>query len=336
MAGGENARAIIGLEITDKGRDMSDRNLILSLAKVAIAAAWADGEITQKEVNSVKEVLMRLPNSGGKSGPQLTAREFAMLEMYARMPIEADERARLLEELQAAKWTPADRQMAIEVLTRLAQADGSVTSDEQAVVAEVTAAIDAAAGGNAKSLGRLFGRSVRQVASTSAGAPNRERDLEEFMKNKSYYMIRTRLNEEGVEAGISDAELRQLSTAAGLMARVSRIDPSSSVEERDVIAQALQSYWPISAEVARITAEATLSGISLDTDPLRLAQELLDTTTEEERTRFMDVLFAVAAADGFVSQAEMSEIGSIASWLYLPRKSFIAAKVKIPAEQRAE
>jgi hypothetical protein len=50
----------------------------------------------------------------------------------------------------------------------------------------------------------------------------------------------------------------------------------------------------------------------------------------------MDALFAVAAADGFVSQAEMSEIGSIASWLYLPRKTFIAAKVKIPAEQRAE
>jgi uncharacterized tellurite resistance protein B-like protein len=279
---------------------------------------------------------MRLPNSGGKAGPQLTAREFAMLEMYARMPVTADERARLLEELQAVKWTPADRQLAIETLTNLIQADGSVTSDEQAVVAEVTAAIDAAAAGNVKALGRLFGRSVKQVASASAGAPNRERDLEEFMKNKSYYMIRTRLKDEGVEAGVSDAELRKLSTAAGLMARVSRTDQSSSAEELNIMAQVLQAYWPISAEAARIAAEATLSGVSLDTDPLRLAQELLETTTEEERTHFMDALFAVAAADGFVSQAEMSEIGSIASWLYLPRKTFIAAKVKIPAEQRAE
>jgi uncharacterized tellurite resistance protein B-like protein len=315
---------------------MPDRNLILSLAKVAIATAWADGEITMQEVNSVKTVLMRLPNSGGKSGPQLTAREFAMLEMYARMPVEADERARLLEELQAAKWTPADRQVAIEMLTSLVQADGSVTSDEQAVVAEVTAAIDAAAGGNTKSLGRLFGRSVKQVASTSAGAPNRERDLEEFMKNKSYYMIRTRLTDAGVEAGISEAELRKLSTAAGLMARVSRTDPSSSEEELKAIAQALQSHWPISAEAARIAAEATLSGISLDTDPLRLAQELLEITAEDERARFIDALFVVAFADGFVSQAELSEIGSIASFLYVPRKTFINAKIKIPSEQRAE
>jgi uncharacterized tellurite resistance protein B-like protein len=226
--------------------------------------------------------------------------------------------------------------LAIEVLTDLVQADGVVTADEQAVVAEVTAAIDAVADGNPKSLGRLFGRSVKQVSSASTSAPNRERDLDEFMKNKSYYMIRTRLSEKGIEAGISEAELRKLSTAAGLMARVSRADPSSSDEELNIMAQVLQSYWPISPEAARIAAEATLSGVSLDTDPLRLAQEMLDTTTEDERTRFMDALFAVAAADGFVSMEEMSEIGSIASWLYLPRKTFIAAKVKIPAEQRAE
>jgi uncharacterized tellurite resistance protein B-like protein len=181
----------------------------------------------------------------------------------------------------------------------------------------------------------LFGRSVKQV-SPAASAPNRERDLDEFMKNKSYYMIRTRLAEAGVEAGISEAELRKLSTAAGLMARVSRTDPSSSEEELNAIVQAMQSHWPISAEAARIAAEATLSGISLDTDPLRLAQELLEITDEDERARFIDALFVVAFADGFVSQAEMSEISSIASWLYLPRKTFINAKIKIPSEQRAE
>ena len=164
---------------------------------------------------------------------------------------------------------------------------------------------------------------------------NRERDLEEFMKNKSYYTVRARLNSESVDAGISDGELRRLSTAAGLMARVSRTDHESTEAELKAIARALQSYWSISAEVAHVAAEATVSGISLDTDPLRLAREFMDITTEEERVRFMDVLFAVAVADGFVSDEELSEIGSIASWLYLPRKAFIDAKVRIPAEQRA-
>jgi uncharacterized tellurite resistance protein B-like protein len=66
------------------------------------------------------------------------------------------------------------------------------------------------------------------------------------------------------------------------------------------------------------------------------AREFMDSTTEEERVRFMDVLFAVAVADGLVSELELSEIGSIAAWLYLPRKVFIDAKVRVPAEQRAE
>ncbi len=47
------------------------------------------------------------------------------------------------------------------------------------------------------------------------------------------------------------------------------------------------------------------------------------------------VAIAAAWADGFVSEFELGEIGSIASWLYLPRKAFIDAKVRIPAEQRA-
>jgi len=41
---------------------------------------------------------------------------------------------------------------------------------------------------------------------------------------------------------------------------------------------------------------------------------------------------AVAVADGFVSELELREIGSIASWLYVPRKAYIDAKLKIPSE----
>jgi len=62
---------------------MSDKNLILTLAKVIIAAAWADGEMTLEEINSLKELLFRLPRAGGV---QITGREWAMLEMYIESP----------------------------------------------------------------------------------------------------------------------------------------------------------------------------------------------------------------------------------------------------------
>jgi len=52
---------------------------------------------------------------------------------------------------------------------------------------------------------------------------------------------------------------------------------------------------------------------------------------EDERVRFMDVLFAVADGDGRVSHEEIEEIRTIANVQKLSHKQFIDAKLKIPA-----
>ena len=40
---------------------MRDETLILTLAKVLIASAWADGELTNDEVNCIKDLMFNLP-----------------------------------------------------------------------------------------------------------------------------------------------------------------------------------------------------------------------------------------------------------------------------------
>ena len=82
---------------------MAKPKLIYALAKVIIAAAWADGEIAHDEINSLKDLLFRLPN--------LEARDWATLEIYTDSPIDADERARLVEELITAMATRADKKL---------------------------------------------------------------------------------------------------------------------------------------------------------------------------------------------------------------------------------
>ena len=77
---------------------MSDKNLILTLGKVIIAAAWVDGEITLEETNSLKDLLFWVPHAGYKQGLQITGRDWAMLEMYIQAPVGDAERARLIEE----------------------------------------------------------------------------------------------------------------------------------------------------------------------------------------------------------------------------------------------
>ena len=122
---------------------MSDKNLILTLAKVIIAAAWADGEMALEEINSLKDLLFQLPYSGFKTGSRTTAREWATLEIYIESPVDAAERARLVEALQAALQTPEDKALALSALENLIRADGVVTKEEQRVAKEIGAAIEA-------------------------------------------------------------------------------------------------------------------------------------------------------------------------------------------------
>jgi uncharacterized membrane protein YebE (DUF533 family) len=60
------------------------KDLIMTLAKALIAAAWSDGEISLDERNCLKELLFNLR--------ELTARDWASLEIYMAAPLEVEEK----------------------------------------------------------------------------------------------------------------------------------------------------------------------------------------------------------------------------------------------------
>ena len=79
---------------------MPEKELMLTLAKVIIAAAWADGEMSHQEVNSLKEMLL-WSRSGRQRNLDITQREWATLEMYIDAPINAEEREQLVQTITA-------------------------------------------------------------------------------------------------------------------------------------------------------------------------------------------------------------------------------------------
>jgi uncharacterized tellurite resistance protein B-like protein len=307
---------------------MSDRTLILALAKVIIAAAWADGQVTLEETNSLKDLLFRLPRTSRKHGRRITAREWATLEIYMESPIDGTERARLVEELQATLRAPRDRELALAALDDLIHADGEVSKEELAVMKEIRSALDAVDLSIVGQLGRLIRGPIQRRTQAVASGPNREHHVEDFIKNKVYYAVRRRLNLGEAELAIPETELRKLSLAGGLMAQVAQVDQEITEDEFDIIARALQTDWGISEEAAALVTEVAVSEVSADLDFFRLTREFTTSTTEAERVRFLDVLFAVAKADGHISLAENSEIIRIASSLNLTRQQFIDAKDK--------
>ncbi|MEJ2570124.1 MAG: hypothetical protein P8Y98_06250 [Anaerolineales bacterium] len=116
---------------------MPKSDLILSLAKVLVAAAWADEEVSHDEINALKDLLFHLPG--------LSARDWAELDIYIDSPIDPSERNRLLHDLRAAIRTRKDKELASETLERLIQADGTVTPEERAVANEIQSASSATA-----------------------------------------------------------------------------------------------------------------------------------------------------------------------------------------------
>jgi uncharacterized tellurite resistance protein B-like protein len=221
------------------------------------------------------------------------------------------------------------------MIDELAGADGDISAEERASVEEIKAGIREANIGVLGSMGNFLGRSVNRRSKAVSAAPNRELYLDDYVKNKVYYSISRRLELEETAIDIPDKELRRLSLAGGLMARVAYVDQEVQEGEFDSMVNAIKGSWQLTDIEAVLVAETAVSTISQGLDYYRLSRRFFESTTEEERVRFMDALFAVADADGRVSYEEIEEIRTIATVLKLSHKQFIDAKLKIPRERRA-
>jgi uncharacterized tellurite resistance protein B-like protein len=300
--------------------------LIMTLAKVIIAAAWADDEVSHEEINSMKDLLFRLPH--------LEARDWASLEIYIDSPIEHGERLRLIEELTRAMSSRADKELALKALDDLIRADGEIPAAEERVADEIRQAIQDANVGVIGGLGKLVKGTIQRRSEAVANAPNRETYLEDFIKNRVYYGVRRRLDESDDQSDLPDSELRKLSLAGGLMARIAHIDREVTEGEVGAMERTLQENWNCSREQAALVAEVAVSAVAEDMDFYRMAREFFTCTTAQERVQFLDVLFAVADGDGMVSTPETEGIRRISMNLKMTHRQFIDAKLKIPRERR--
>ncbi|HSR34303.1 MAG TPA: TerB family tellurite resistance protein [Anaerolineae bacterium] len=304
---------------------MSNEQLIMTLAKVLIAAAWADGEPSREEINSMKDLLFHLP--------QLSARQWASLQMYVDAPVDDAERARLVEDLRYAIRSPSDQALALDTLDELIHADGEETQDERQAVAEIKAAVQSVdVGVFARLVKGMTGRRTRAVAN----APNREDYFEDYVKNKVYYGVRRRLDQGETDLQLSDDVLRTLSLAGGIMAQVARVNPNLAESEIDAMIDALQTHWHLEPDQAAFVADVAVSETASLMDSYRLAWQFSDVCTYQARVEFLDVLFAIAAADGEASYEEIEEIRTISQSLKLTHEDFITAKLKIPRDQRRQ
>ena len=305
-----------------------DETLIMTLAKVLIASAWADGELTNDEINCVKDLMFNLPG--------MTATQWAVLDIYMDSPVGEAERARLIEQLEDAVSNEQGRQLALTMLDEMVQADGDVSPQEQHVVDEVKTALVSSHAGLGGALSRFMGGMTSKRSKALSTGPNREDYFDDYVHNRVYYRIQQHEAENGKTLDIPEAKLRRLSLAGGVMAQVAHADPQVTTDEQEVMIDTLQTHWNLPHGEAAFVAEVAVSEPANQLDRYRLAREFSDTCTQEEASQFVDVLFAIATADGQATRPEIEEIRQIAGSLKLYHKEFIDAKMKVPRDLRTE
>lgn len=310
--------------VEESDAHMIKRGLILALAKVLICAAWADGIIDNAELNCLKDLLFGLE--------EMTASDWAELEIYMANPIGPQERQRLLGELQIQLRSKQDKQLALDMLNQLVGADGETNPDEQAAAALIESAIADADTGIFGQFGKLLQGPLNRREEKVHPAPNREEFIDDFLRNRIYYHLRRMSDQGEIELELAEEELRKLSLAGGLLARIAAVDREIAFEEQHAMKDALQDKWNLDPTMAESVAALALEEVETGLDFFRLSREFFEATTREERMLFVEALFQIGYSDGELSHYEHEEIRRVSRGLKLTHRQFIDAKLRAKPE----
>ena len=154
---------------------MPNKSFVMDLAKLLIAAAWADGSMTNSETNSLKDLLFTIPD--------ISADEWSKLDVYMDSPSTTEEQQQLLLRVVENVSSTEDKTLVVSTLTALFEADGEVSADERAFLADVTNALEGASTGLLSRLSKIMRSATTRRGANQPAPTEREAATDDFVKN---------------------------------------------------------------------------------------------------------------------------------------------------------
>jgi uncharacterized tellurite resistance protein B-like protein len=305
---------------------MAGKQFLMDVAKLMIAAAWADGDLSNDETNALKDLVFTMED--------VNATDWKQLEMHMETPVGRDETEELLSRVVAGIKSEDDKRLVIDRLRGLFEADGTVTPEESALLREIESSASEASTGILAKLSKALGLAVRKRTERAGAAGARDAGLEEYIKNTVYYELEREQESSGVKIDLPEPQVRKLCLATGLLAHVANLDADMSDEERQAMRDILAGDWKIPKSQADLFVRVACGRTARGLDYFRLSRSYFESTEREERRAFLKTLFKVANAAGKTSNEEIEAIRRVSRSLRLDHKDFIAAKLTISKEDR--
>ena len=305
---------------------MPEKQFIMDLAKLLIAAAWVDGELANEEINALKDLLFNLEN--------VTGRDWVELEIYMDSPVSLEERDAMLSRVLERIQTVRDKELVLEMLENVFKADGVVTEAEEAVLEEIKESVSDVSTGLLGRLSKSIKVAMGRRRENFKSAVQRDTQVDDYIENTIYYHLKSESEKKGIKIELPDDKVRKLCLTAGLMARISAVDSEISEQERQAIKNILSEEWDLTDQEADIVMAISCDRALRGLDYFRLTRGFFECTNLQERKDFVKSLFKIANASDKTSYDETEEIRKIAASLKLSHKDFIDAKLTIPDEDR--
>lgn len=305
-----------------------DKPIALTLAKLLVAVAWADGELQDEEVQILKDLVYKIPD--------LSRDDWASVEVYMDEPITANECVQLMAKFKSLIKTDADKEYAVQALKDVVYADGHVDESERKLYELIVSEIQEASVGFDKRLEELFRGARNKRRDALNKIPRRERNIDEFLENPIFFRSFRKLTDSGINVQMDKSELEKLCVAGALLACVAQADGEIHPNEVVLIRRLLKKYWHISDAAARIVSEIAVNHEVAGMDILRMCRKFFSETDSESRMDFFRALVALVKSDYEVHPNERERLRSIAINLKISQDVVMELVPKVGALDESE
>jgi len=285
---------------------MATHATALALLKVLIAAAWADSRLSQAEMNYLKDLAQKF---------HLNDEDWLELEPHLEDPPSEIETKAFFQDLLARIATASERNEVIRHIEQILNADAQITADEHDFLEQYTFILKEA------STVELLVRRIKGLFQKRPAAA--AVDLDEFIRNRIFFKLRRRIGTDQITP-----EMYRLCLLGGLMGLIAQADGEIDPRELEEIRRQLQFHGSFEAEALEVLI-ATIEEESVrGLDRARLISEYTASANFQERLRLLDLLFAVATADGGLTHAELEQLRAISAAMGLSHRQYIDAKLR--------
>ena len=287
----------------------------LTFLKVLTTIAWADGEVTQSELNILKSFYRKF---------NLDKSDFAELKHYLAAPVSKKEQMELYDQLIHELNSLKEKEEILEALGAMEQATKRVGDEEKELVNQFRTLLQKSSI-TKRSLGRirnLLGKTI------FAHARDKNSNLEKYFKRKILKKVELKTARQGIKMNLPEDKLYFICLFGTLMAAVANIDGHFDESEKKVLKKALSDQFDFKNKELKISFEVISELTSHGFDFHEVITELNNLTTYNEKISMIDCLLAIGGADGELSHDEAEEIRRISKAMRIPHKVFIGSKMR--------